>query len=654
MLQRATRPIAAAAVLLTAVACYAPLKLSPSDADTVLSHQLLDAPDPSQPGPFAVKHLYYGSGTDRRRPEYRDSVAIRTTPVDASKLVDLKDDTKSRNRWWGFSPKEFPRNGRVWYPDGPGPFPLVLVVHGNHNPHDFSDPGYAYLGTLLASRGYIVASVDENFLNGNIRQENDARAWMLLKHLEAWRDFNRTPGNPFQGRVDLDRIALMGHSRGGEAVGEAAEFNQLDRYPDDANVRFDFHFPIRAVVAIAPVDAQYKPADQSNPLENVDYLVFHGSHDGDVTSFTGLRQWNRVKFTDGQEHFKAAVYVYRANHGQWNTVWGAHDNGPRSARQLDLRGLLPPEQQRQFARVYVSAFLDAALKGDRRYLPMLRDHRVAGAWLPKTMYVTRFQESTFRPLATFQEDVDVTTGTERGVTLRGDSLSTWKEAGLKLRSRNGVQENNAVWLGWNNRVAGSDTARMGPPASFTITLPESLPSRWGLDAQSSLELALAATDETPGPRKAPEERKDSTARPGRARRPAPRPSQPRPKGGAPKPPVDLTVEVTDAAGHVARLPLSRFGPIRRPLEMYVLRRRDREAGAFPTQYELVQQGYSILLRDFVQAAPGLDPGRLRSVRLVFDRTPAGTVVVDDVGFARMDPAFTRVGVGELPAAATAR
>jgi dienelactone hydrolase len=645
----ATRLAGLAAAALAASACYAPLKLSPSDADTVLSHQLIDAPDPSQPGPLAVRHLYYGSGTDRRRAVYRDSVAIRTSPVDASKLVDLKDDAKSRNRWWGFTPKEFPRNARVWYPDGPGPYPLVLVVHGNHNMRDFSDPGYEYLGTLLASRGYIVASVDENFLNGNIRGENDARAWMLLKHLEAWRDFNRTAGNPFYGKVDFDHIALMGHSRGGEAVGEAAEFNQLDRYPDDANVRFDFHFPIRAVVAIAPVDAQYRPADQSNPLENVDYLVFHGSHDGDVSSFTGLRQWNRVRFTDGQEHFKAAVYVYRANHGQWNTVWGAHDNGPRSARYLDLRGLLPPEEQRQFARMYVSAFLDAALKGERRYLPLFRDHRVAGAWLPKTMYVTRFQESTFRPLATFQEDVDVTTGTERGVTLRGDSLATWKEAGLKLRSRNGLQENNAVWLGWNNRVAGDDTTRMGTPASFTFTLPESIGSRWGVDGQTSLELALAATDETPRPRKAPEEKKDSSAAPvrGRRRPPAP-PARPKPKDDAPRPPVDLTVEVADAAGHVARLPLSRFGPIRRPLEMYVLHRRDREAASFPTQYELVQQGYSIPLRDFVQADPALDPGRLRTVRLVFDRTPAGTVVLDDVGLARMDPAFTRVGVGELP------
>jgi hypothetical protein len=75
----------------------------------------------------------------------------------------------------------------------------VLIVHGNHNMRDFSDPGYEYLGELLASRGYILASVDMNFLNGAIRGENDARGWFLLKHLEAWREFNATEGGPFHG-----------------------------------------------------------------------------------------------------------------------------------------------------------------------------------------------------------------------------------------------------------------------------------------------------------------------------------------------------------------------------------------------------------------------------------------------------------------------
>ena len=148
-----------------------------------------------------MRRLYYGSGTDKRRREYRDSVTLRTGVVNATPFIRGADPKLLKERWayWGFDAKRLPVNGRVWYPEGPGPFPLVLVVHGNHNMRQFSDPGYAYLGELLASRGYILASVDENFLNGNLRTENDARGWMLLQHLVAWRRFNADSASPLRG-----------------------------------------------------------------------------------------------------------------------------------------------------------------------------------------------------------------------------------------------------------------------------------------------------------------------------------------------------------------------------------------------------------------------------------------------------------------------
>lgn len=642
-----TRLLAGAALAAAAASCAPALKLTPSDADVVLARHVLEAPDPGRRGPYPVLTLYYGSGTDRNRAEYRDSVAIRTATVDASKLVDLGQSARSRNRYWGFTPREMPLNARVWYPDGEGPFPLVLVVHGNHDMKDFSDPGYDYLGELLASRGYILASVDQNFINGGIRGENDARGWFLLKHLELFRDFNAEEGNPFRGKVDMGRIVLMGHSRGGEAVAHAAAFNRLRHYPDDATFTFDFGFDIQGIVSIAPVDGQYQPTGRKVVVEGVSYLTFHGSHDGDVTSFLGLRIYDRLRLTR-PDQFKAAVYMYRANHGQWNTVWRNRDNGPRSGRILDLRGLIPQEDQLRFAEIYVSAFLETVLGGDRRYLPLFRDHRVAGGWLPRTMYVTRFETGAFRPLATFEEDIDVTTGTEAGVTLWGDSLATWKEATLLLRGANrtapsSTQEVQAVWLGWNNRIAGPDTTRVGPPARFTVGLPGGLGRAWGLDDGTTLDLTLGATHATPGPRRDPA--RDTvaadSARGGRGGgdRPARGGGGARPSDDEEKPPVDLSVEVEDGAGRRASLNLRDYGPIRRPLETYVLRRRDLERQRFADHWEQILQSYSIPLGDFRSANPGLDLGDLRAVRLVFDRTVAGEVVVDRIGFSALEPAW---------------
>ena len=665
---------------LAAAACSQAIKLAKDDSAVVLSRQTITAQNPAEPGPFAVKTLFYGSGTDKQRPEYREGVAIKTKTVDVSPFATVPPaQVKTRTKFWGFDLKKAPINGRVWYPDGPGPFPLVLIVHGNHNWREFSDPGYEYLGQLLASRGFILTSVDENFING-LSAENDGRAWLLLKHLDAWKQFNETAGGPFHGRVDFTRIALMGHSRGGEAAAVAATFNRLKYYPDNFKQAFNFNYDVKAVVAIAPVDGQYKPTGQFTPLENVNYLLIHGSHDGDVSTAQGLRQYERLRFTDGEPRFKSVIFMYRANHGQWNTVWGNKDTGPRSGRTLELDALIDPEAQRQFAKVVITGFLESTLLGKREYVAMFRDHRTAGAWLPKTMYTTRFQENGYRALAEFDGDIDLTTGSAAGVTLSGEHLSTWNENAVPFRGRGtDTQNHNAVWIGWSNKMApasgaaglptgkaagaaekpaaetkptapaGKKDEPLGPPASYSIAVPEALRSAWGVSDRSAVYLSVAATNTTPGPRPPPKDPKDEKTEEetkAAAKKPAPKPP-PKPKTPPPpkekeKPdetPIDFTVELVDAAGQVARLPLSRFGIARRPLDTKLYRRAGRDAARFTTTFELIPQTFVLPLEEFVRAQPEFDPRQLATIRLLFDRTVAGTIVVQHVGLSTPDPVF---------------
>ena len=83
MTRRISKAVLAAWALVAATGCRGTVELAPDDSDRVLVHQLLDAPDPSRRGPFAVQRLFYGSGTDKNRPEYRDSVAFTTEPSGA-------------------------------------------------------------------------------------------------------------------------------------------------------------------------------------------------------------------------------------------------------------------------------------------------------------------------------------------------------------------------------------------------------------------------------------------------------------------------------------------------------------------------------------------------------------------------------------------
>jgi hypothetical protein len=69
-----------------------------------------------------------------------------------------------------------------------------------------------------------------------------------------------------------------------------------------------------------------------------------------------------------------------------------------------------------------------------------------------------------------------------------------------------------------------------------------------------------------------------------------------------------------------------------------------EEARFAELFELVFQTFSIPLSDFTRLDPQLDLRRLAEIRLVFDLTVAGTVVVDDVGIALLDDAFMTVRV----------
>jgi hypothetical protein len=105
-------------------------KLSSWRPRSELMPPTLSATNPGLRGPYAVRTLVYGSGTDIRRAEYSAGTAIRTRTVDASRFFRGYGGWRrwARRRFWGFDLDKLPLNAQVWIPDGPGPFPLVLIA----------------------------------------------------------------------------------------------------------------------------------------------------------------------------------------------------------------------------------------------------------------------------------------------------------------------------------------------------------------------------------------------------------------------------------------------------------------------------------------------------------------------------------------------
>jgi dienelactone hydrolase len=579
--------------------------------------------DPSIAGPYRARSLTYGSGTSTRRPEFGSRADLKSRTVDGSKLVGNWEGRAgwARTRYWGIDAKHMPLQGRVWYPDADGRFPLVLIVHGNHQMEEFSDPGYGYLGELLASCGYIVVSVDENFLNSSfsdligvpeigLKEENDARGWVLLEHLKQWREWNESAGSPFRGKVDMSSIALIGHSRGGEAVAAAALFNRLPYYPDNARVAFDYNFAIRSVIAIAPADGQYKPAGTGIKLRDVNYFVLHGSMDGDVSSFSGSRVFERVRFTGNEYLFKATLYIQGANHGQFNTVWGRSDAGRSYAPFLNLKAIMPAQDQQKIAKVFMSAFLDATLRGRKEYIPLFRDYRAGRTWLPKCIYLQDFEDSTYKYVSTYEEDIDLTTTTMPGGKLSAANFSDWKEEEISLKW--GTLDTRAVYLGWNPEEFPGE-------ASYTVTLPEH-----GLTTDSGSVLVFALADAKEKPSKRDEEEGASDKKKTDKDK-----KKEEEESKEPRQPIDLTLEVTDLAGAKARLPLSYCAFLQPQLEAVIPKAEFMD----PKQKsEIVFRSFEFPLAAFVEVNHSLDPTRLKTIRFVFDRTQKGVVILDDLGF----------------------
>jgi dienelactone hydrolase len=624
-----------------------PIANAALNTETEIPH--IEAISPAQKGSYAVKILTYGSGKDRHRAEFGEGADIKTDSVNGLAFIDDWDGFGGwyRTKYWGFDSKSLPLNARVWYPEGEGPFPLALIVHGNHGMQDYSDTGYAYLGELLASRGIILASVDENFINGSwsdifggLDEENDARGWLLLEHLKVWHQWNKTEDHLFYNKIDTDNLALIGHSRGGEAVAHAAMFNQLPYYPDDASVKFDYNYHIKSIVAIAPVDGQYEPGESRSRIEDVNYFVLHGAQDGDVTSYMGSQQYERVSFKDSLYHFKSGVYIYGANHGQFNTSWGENDTGNPFTGLLNLKQLLSGEDQRKIAEVYISAFLDISLKNKKEYLPLFLDARRGKEWLPKTIYLNQFEDSNLKTVANFDEDFNAASITEEGGEVHTKNLTVWREQEIKLKWQK--KGSRAVVVGWHYKLEDERDSISSVPdsliASYAVRLPD-----MSLDSTTVLVFSMAESRESADPKskgkwvKNKDESKENNGDSNLENDENETVGEMDEQGEEAdeeeeeEKPIDFTIQLIDSTGQTASFPLSRFSPLQREIEVLITK---VDFLTDDKQSEKVFQTFYFPAEDFRGLNSEFNISGLEEIRFVFDQTESGVITIDNIGFMK--------------------
>jgi hypothetical protein len=279
-----------------------------------------------------------------------------------------------------------------------GPMPLVLVLHGRHSTCYRGGPdgevsgdwpcaagwrpvpshtGYRYIADVLASQGYLIVSISANGINGQDGMFEDggssARSELVRHHLAQWAGWSTQGGDPwgdrFKGRVSLDEVVLVGHSRGGEGVERAT----IDSVPDDP-------WQVQGLLLIGPT------AFGRQVAPGVHTTVILPFCDGDVSDLQGQQYVDGGRDLARDPALRSSVMAMGTNHNYYNTEWtpglskspawddwfSARD--PQCGENWSRR--LSPAEQQAVGLAYTAALVDLAVADDTRSLPLLDGTRV--------------------------------------------------------------------------------------------------------------------------------------------------------------------------------------------------------------------------------------------------------------------------------------
>jgi hypothetical protein len=194
-----------------------------------------------------------------------------------------------------------------------GQLPLVVISHGNG--HDYT--WYDYLGAHLASHGYVVMSHRNETMPGI----ETASTTTLTNTDYILGNLATIAGGVLDGHVDAQRVAWVGHSRGGEGVVRA-----YDRLVEGNFVPTNYTAAnIVLVSSIAPT--VFNSVDVSDP-HDVDYHLLAGAADGDVTGQPDCPQCQFFRLAQRATGSVQVTYVQGASHNDFNCCGFDDGTGP--------------------------------------------------------------------------------------------------------------------------------------------------------------------------------------------------------------------------------------------------------------------------------------------------------------------------------------
>ncbi len=204
--------------------------------------------------------------------------------IAGAESITFESNSKSENG------KPLMLTGELLKPDGDGPFPAVVFLHGCAG----AGPRYDEWSRHLLDWGYVVLRVDSlrprNKVNICNPSENDLYVWIIKRAQDAHDAKSYLAGLSF---VDRNKIAAIGWSHGGSSLLKSidAAFYIEDRgypfraavalYPYCHNTLADFEAPLLILIGdqdqVTPADLCQRQMSLKTPRPEVVLKIYPGA-----------------------------------------------------------------------------------------------------------------------------------------------------------------------------------------------------------------------------------------------------------------------------------------------------------------------------------------------------------------------------------------
>jgi dienelactone hydrolase len=512
----------------------------------------------------------------------------------------------------GFRDMPVRLEGLLALPDDAGqPAPVVMILHGNHfgcptDPDRHGvDPwpcdreveqlnyrGFDYLARALADQGYIVLApnVNAEYTLGFGEGDPSERIGQIIPlHLNALREASEGGDNAFgvdlTGRVDMGRLAFIGHSQGGEFATALTRSKGWDSPYALVDNGFG---PVDGVLMIAPANNFVGTTESAVPL-----VALLPQCDGDVVQLDGQNFYEALRADPNFTSWAGTVFMERANHNGFNRILRAD-----ASRNAGCETIMPAADQQAFLAAYAADFLAALWSAPpARVEAMARLDMAGAAPAAATMYGQAVRPVSLapvrQPLLLALNETEVEEALSSGRLAPDGIEAVFCPAGFFTSFDNPLAETcrrpNVTQPGNPAQLRVDWTG----PGALRLSLPA---AEQNVSAYSSLRLRAAL--------------------------------DPLSELNAPGEPQSFSVVLTDTAGESATVivpttdPALQFPPGEREDVDFL------EAGLFRGLVHMSD------IRLPLDAFTGVDLTSLATVELVFDQTGSGTLMLADLEFVR--------------------